>query len=100
MLPPKERLERELQINEHYGIKKDAIQEAVDVFLRSVEYAGLVDDNKFLRLGDVVTAAPPTEADEENKDQIKTMLKLKLMKMIAPAPLPTPKNKIGATIKL
>ena len=69
MLPPKERLERELQIHEHYGIKKDAIQEAVDVFLRSVKYAGLVDDNNFLRLGDAVTAETLTEAlDEVNKE--------------------------------
>ena len=78
MLPSKERLERELQINEHYGIKKDAIREAVDVFLRSVEYAGLVDDNKFLRLGDVVTAAPSTEADEENKESDKDDVEAKI----------------------
>lgn len=69
MLPSKEWLERELQIHEHYGIKQVAIQEAVDVFLRSVEYAGLLDDNKFLRLGDSVIAETATEAsDETNKE--------------------------------
>ena len=78
MLPPKERLEEELQINEHYGIKKDAIREAVDVFLRSVEYADLVDDNKFLHLGDTVTAEPPTETDEANKESDKDDVEAKI----------------------
>lgn len=73
MLPSKERLETELKIHEHYGIKQDAIQEAVDVFLRSVEYAGLVDDNNFLRLGDSVTAetlAEDLDEVEADKDEV------------------------------
>lgn len=71
MLPSKERLEKELQIHEHYGIKQDAIQEAVDVFLSSVEYAGLVDDNNFLRLGDAILDEGLDEA-EADKDEVET----------------------------
>ena len=37
-----------------------------------------MDDNKFLRLGDVVTAAPSTEADEENKESDKDDVEAKI----------------------
>lgn len=56
-LPSLEKLTRHLFLNPKYGILKDAAAGAAKVFLESARHAGMVDDNKFLRL------APPPAAD-------------------------------------
>lgn len=66
-LPSGEKLARQLFLAPKYGILKDAAEQAARVFLDSVRYAGLIDQNNFLRN----TVAPqnsepsPTQTGEQ-----------------------------------
>lgn len=48
-LPSAEKLARQLHLTPKYGILKDAAETAARVFLDSVQFAGVIDDNNFLR---------------------------------------------------
>jgi len=64
MLPPLDRLARELHVKPEYGILKDAAPAAAQVFYDSVQYAGLVDDRGFLRSeAPTITDASEPEID-------------------------------------
>lgn len=49
-LPKLEKLARELYLNPKYGILQDASETAARVFLESIDYAGMIDSNRNLKV--------------------------------------------------
>lgn len=66
-LPSAEKLARQLYLTPKYGILKDAADTAARVFLDSIQFAGIVDANNFLRPRADSTPIPGAGSDAANK---------------------------------
>ncbi|HUL30716.1 MAG TPA: hypothetical protein VLZ03_09720 [Thermodesulfobacteriota bacterium] len=51
-LPDEEDLARRLSVDEQYGISKDASKNAAKIFFESIRFAGLLDNNNYLKSPD------------------------------------------------
>ncbi|MBI5199325.1 MAG: hypothetical protein HZA09_04835 [Nitrospirae bacterium] len=70
-LPTEQDLAVRLSIDKKYGISKDASKDAARVFIESVKYAGLLDENNYLKIPgqhtEVEQAIPPERQITEGK---------------------------------